>query len=130
MYNAHPEPAGLGDGRLEAIVGTMLHVGVIVASVVVLAGGVAYLVQSGGTVRDYHVFHPASLRTIAGVLHEMVTLNPAAIIQCGVLLLIATPVARVAFSVYAFARQHDRTYVIVTLIVLAALLYSLARGPG
>ena len=47
------------------------------------------------------------------------------IIQLGLLLLIATPIARVVFSVYAFARQRDRTYVLVTLVVLAVLLYSL-----
>lgn len=50
------------------------------------------------------------------------------VIQLGLLLLIATPVARVVFSVFAFALQQDRTYVIVTLIVLAVLIYSLAGG--
>ena len=50
------------------------------------------------------------------------------LIQLGLLLLIATPVARVAFSVFAFARQHDRTYVVVTLIVLSILIFSLAGG--
>ena len=43
----------------------------------------------------------------------------------GLLLLIATPVARVAFSVAAFAEQRDRLYVVVTSIVLLLLIYSL-----
>jgi uncharacterized membrane protein len=43
----------------------------------------------------------------------------------GILLLIATPVARVIFTVFAFAHERDWTYVVVTLIVLALLLYSL-----
>ena len=47
---------------------------------------------------------------------------------CTPMLLIATPIARVLFSVVAFALQRDRTYVVVTLIVLAVLLYSLIRG--
>ena len=46
-------------------------------------------------------------------------------ITLGLLLLIATPVARVAMSAYAFLRQRDRTYVAVTLFVLAVLFYSL-----
>ena len=49
------------------------------------------------------------------------------------LLLIATPVARVVFSVYVFARQRDRLYIAVTLVVLALLLFSLFSGgwlPG
>jgi uncharacterized membrane protein len=45
--------------------------------------------------------------------------------QLGLLILIATPLARVAFSVAAFATEHDWTYVAVTLIVLAVLLYGL-----
>ena len=44
-----------------------------------------------------------------------------ALIQLGLLLLIATPVARVAFSVFAFERQRDWTYVGITLFVLAVL---------
>ena len=47
------------------------------------------------------------------------------IIQLGLLLLIATPVARVVFSVIGFVRQRDFVYVVLTLIVLAVLLYSL-----
>ena len=46
-------------------------------------------------------------------------------IQLGLLLLIATPVARVAFSLVAFIRQRDRTYIVITTIVLGLLLYSL-----
>jgi uncharacterized membrane protein len=50
------------------------------------------------------------------------------LIQLGLLLLIATPVARVAFSVAVFAMQRDRLYVVVALIVLAVLMYSLTGG--
>jgi uncharacterized membrane protein len=42
--------------------------------------------------------------------------------------LIATPVARVVFSVYGFVRKKDWTYVIITSIVLLILIYSLAGG--
>jgi uncharacterized membrane protein len=45
--------------------------------------------------------------------------------QLGLLLLMATPVARVAFAAFAFARQHDRVYLTVSLIVLVVLVYSL-----
>ena len=48
------------------------------------------------------------------------------IIQLGILLLIATPVARVVFSVFAFSIQRDWLYTLVTLIVLAVLVFSLA----
>jgi uncharacterized membrane protein len=50
------------------------------------------------------------------------------IIQLGLLLLVAAPVTRVIFSVATFALQRDWTYVVITLIVLAALGYSLLGG--
>jgi uncharacterized membrane protein len=46
----------------------------------------------------------------------------------GLLLLVATPVARVIFSAIAFALEGDRTYVVITLVVLALLLFSLLSG--
>ncbi len=46
-------------------------------------------------------------------------------IQLGLLLLIATPVARVGCSVVGFLRERDPTYVVLTLIVLSVLLYTL-----
>jgi uncharacterized membrane protein len=55
-------------------------------------------------------------------------LRPASVIQLGLLLLIATPVARVAMSLVAFILQRDRVYVVVTLIVLAVLIFSLTGG--
>jgi uncharacterized membrane protein len=67
---------------------------------------------------------------MSGIVRDALTLRGRGIIQLGLLLLIATPVARVAFSVAAFAFQRDRLYVVVTLVVLAILLYSLTSGQG
>jgi hypothetical protein len=73
----------------------------------VLAGGLAYLSRHGGEAPGYHVFRgePADLRSLRGILQEAWSLRGRGIIQLGLLLLIATPVARVAFLVYAFAGQ-------------------------
>jgi uncharacterized membrane protein len=59
---------------------------------------------------------------------EALSFSGRGIIQFGLLLLIATPVMRVAFAVVAFMIQRDRIYVGVTLIVLSVLLFSLAGG--
>jgi len=95
----------------------------------VLAGGALYFASCGSTIPDYSVFRgePPELRVVAGIVREAVSLNPLGLIQFGLLLLIATPLARVAFSVVAFALQGDRTYVVVTLCVLAVVLYGLSR---
>ena len=116
------------DKRAEEIIGILLRTGVTIAAVVVLGAAIPYLIQHGASKPDYHAFRgePGELRHISGILHGARVLEPAAIIQLGLLLLIATPVARVAFSVFAFAEERDWMYVFVTLIVLGLLLYSLS----
>jgi uncharacterized membrane protein len=46
----------------------------------------------------------------------------------GLLLLIATPVLRVAVSAIGFALEHDKRFVVITLVVLAVLVGSFAVG--
>ena len=120
------------DQYVEELIGNLLQTGVIVASAVVLLGGAIYLTRHGFSAPQYHVFvgEPTDLRTLSGIVGDALALRGRGIIQLGLLLLIATPVARVAFSVAAFAIQRDRLYVVVTLMVLAILLYSLTSGRG
>ncbi|MGH9431680.1 MAG: DUF1634 domain-containing protein [Terriglobia bacterium] len=115
------------DKRIEEVVSNLLRAGVIIAASVVLAGGIFYLMRYGRTHPDYSFFHgePLDFRSLKGILHGAIILRPRGIIQFGLLLLIATPVARVAFSAVAFALERDRLYVVITLIVLGVLLYSL-----
>lgn len=112
------------DERLEQIVGNLLRAGVVIAAAVVLAGGIWYLASSGRAVADYGTFRPAVTHMRA--LGELP--GPEAVILAGLLILIATPVARVVFSLVAFAMERDRTYVVCTLIVLAVLLYSIGNA--
>ncbi len=114
-------------GRAEQVIGTLLRTGVLVAGVVVVAAGGLYLVRHGGSRPDLHAFHgePQDLRSVGGILGDARALRARGLIQLGLLLLIATPVARVALSVVVFALERDRFYVVVTLIVLGLLLYSL-----
>ena len=120
------------DQRIDEIMGRVLQTGVILAAAIVLAGGVLYLKRHRVPVTDYRVFQgePLELRTIAGLFHEAVALRARGLIQLGLLILIATPVARVAFSFFAFLYQRDWIYVAVTVIVLGLLSYSLLGGHG
>jgi uncharacterized membrane protein len=124
------ERRGWTDERVEAIVGNLLRTGVLLAAAVVLLGGLLYLAHHGASEPDYRVFRgePASLRGIAGIVADARALHGRGVIQIGLLLLIATPVARVAFSAFGFAKEGDWTYVAVTLVVLGVLLYSLLAG--
>jgi uncharacterized membrane protein len=118
------------DKRVELIIGNILRTSVLISAGVTLTGGILYLILYGQSAPSYHVFRgePAYLRDLYGIVRDLIALRSRGIIQFGLLLLIATPVARVAFSIIAFVVQRDRTYVIVTCIVLAALIYSLSGG--
>lgn len=118
------------DQQVEELLGKLLRAGVIIAAAVVLAGGIVYLVRHGAETPNYRFFHgePTDLRRVSGILTNVLTLRGRGLIQFGVLMLILTPVARVAFSLLAFIRQRDYTYVVVTALVLALLLYGLVGG--
>ena len=118
------------DEQVEKIVGSLLRSGVIAAGIVVLAGGIIYLIRYGANLPDYSIFQgvPAEFSSVEGIIKAAFALRSRGLIQLGLLLLIATPVARVAFSIFAFALQRDRIYIVVTLIVLGVLIYSLAGG--
>jgi uncharacterized membrane protein len=116
--------------KMDLIVGNLLRAGVALSGALVFAGGLVFLYRHGADAPAYHVFRgePADLRTVPGILLDVQSLRGRGIIQLGLLLLIATPVARVAFLVYAFARQRDLLYSAVAMIVLLLLAYSLTGG--
>jgi uncharacterized membrane protein len=115
------------DARFPLWLGRLLRAGVTLAAATTVLGGALYLVREGRARPDYHVFRaaPAGLRSVGAVLAAARALEPRGLIQAGLLILIATPVARVAASVLGFALERDLLYVAVTLIVLALLLLSL-----
>lgn len=121
---------------VELYIGKLLRYGVMISCAITLLGGITYLFQQNGAMPDYKP--TASNDTFAGVavyLRELSTILPralsldgAAIIQVGVLVLIATPVLRVAFSAIAFLIEKDYMYVVITLIVLAIIIANMLLG--
>jgi uncharacterized membrane protein len=129
------KPQPWRDRRIEIILGNLLRTGVLISAAVVLLGASIYLSRHAHDPADYRVFRgePSEYRTIRGVIQSVIKDRGRGqgLIQLGLLLLIATPIARVAFSVAGFAIERDRLYVAFTLIVLAVLLYSfLGSGIG
>ena len=118
--------------QIDEIMGRLLQIGVSAAALVVFVGGVLYVRRHQTPVTNYRVFEgePAELRTISGILHEAFSGSGRGLIQLGLLLLIATPIARVTFSFFAFLWQRDWTYVVVTAVVMGLLFYSLFGGHG
>jgi uncharacterized membrane protein len=116
------------DKRVETWVGIMLRTGVLIAAAVVLTGGILYLAGHGAAPRnDYRHFHgqPPQYASLSGAVSNVNLHDPRSIIMLGLLILIATPVARVGMCIVGFVFERDRMYVAVSTVVLAILLYSL-----
>jgi uncharacterized membrane protein len=119
--------AALNDKQVEAFTAQVLRAGVFLSCLISVVGLGLYLLHHASSTPNYHVFHSVNgrLRSLRQLVPEAFRGNPMAIIQLGVLLLIATPVARVAFLVGAFALERDRMYVLVSATVLVILLGSI-----
>jgi uncharacterized membrane protein len=110
--------------RFRAVVSMVLTVGVA-ASAVLIGGGfvAAQAVGWQGSLVGNRT-SAAATTDFGDLASRLAVLEPLAIAQLGLLTLLATPVARVATSVVAFAREGDRLYTAITLVVLAILLGS------
>jgi uncharacterized membrane protein len=117
----------MNDERLESLIGNLLRIGVLLAAAMVLIGGVAYLANHAAQPVSYKTFVPGpeKLRTLPGIVASAARFESEGLIQFGLLLLIATPVARVVFAAVGFALERDRLYTVVSLIVFAILVFSL-----
>ncbi len=120
----------MNDRRLEALIGNLLRIGVLLAAAFVLIGGLAYLANRGAQPVTYRVFVPGpeTQRTLGGIVASAMHFESEGLIQFGLLVLIATPVARVVFAAVGFAIERDRLYTVVSLIVFAILAFSLLHA--
>ena len=112
------------------LVGKLLRLGVLISALVVALGGVLYLVQRHSDAVSYRTFNgeEADLRSVSGIWISALHLRSDAVIQLGMLLLIATPIARVALAALGFYLEKDHLYVVVSLTVLAILLFSIMHA--
>jgi uncharacterized membrane protein len=129
MSHRHPI-SPWSDERLAIVVGNLLRFGVLTAATIVLVGGIIYIARHGLSLPHYDVFkgEPSDLRSVGGIIREVFSGSGRGCIQLGLLLLIATPVMRVALLLFGFGRQHDWFYVLVSLVVLTSLLFGLFGG--
>ena len=125
-----PTRPSWSEEQVQVLLGNLLRAGVLLAAAVVAVGGILYLIRDGRAAVDLSVFRGErpDLRSLLGIVGDALGLRRRGIVQLGILLLIATPVMRVVLSSYVFWRQRDWTYVFVTLLVLAGLVWSLAGG--
>ncbi len=128
-----PPGAALRDSRdeqVELVIGRLLQWGVLAAAIVVVTGGLLLLAQYGHLPANFRQFkgEDPALRSVGGIFRAALSGDSRAIVQLGLVLLIATPAARVALTLGAFVIQRDRLYILTTSIVLSLLLYGLIWG--
>jgi uncharacterized membrane protein len=119
--------------ELEDLIGFVLLIGVLI-SAAVIAIGVILLIPPGNDKQlllsqlfsERDVVVPALPKSFGMIVQGVLRGQPVAVIDVGVLLLIFTPVLRVALSAVFFAVRRDRLYTIVSTIVLALLLLGFA----
>jgi uncharacterized membrane protein len=115
------------DERMRNMMGSLLRFGVLIAAFLVVLGGSLFFIQHPGEIFDYTTFkgEPANFRQVHLILKEALKFRGRDIIQLGLLVLIATPIARVIFSLIGFFIENDWIYVAITSIVLIILSVSL-----
>ena len=125
MPGSHTIPSD--DSGLDRYIGIILRTGMLLSASMVLIGSVLFLTQHGLGKPDFHEFRgePKHMTSVRMIVQDAAHGQPLSIIQLGLLLLIVTPIARVVFSVAAFAWERDYLYVGFSLTVLLVLLYSL-----
>ncbi len=131
MFNKDISDKILGDRDLQKIIGTLLRFGVITASVIALIGGIIYLFVHGMEIRPaYNTFHgePLAYTNLGGIINKVFSLDARGIMQLGTVVLIMTPILRVVCSLFSFALERDRLYVVITLVVLSVILFSMFSG--
>ncbi|BAZ37072.1 hypothetical protein NIES4101_29930 [Calothrix sp. NIES-4101] len=113
--------------QLENLLSNLLKYGVLLASAVVLFGGIIYLVHQWDQPAKYTFFRgePEQFSSPEGVVNAVLAGSDRAIIQLGLIILVATPILRVIISLFAFLQARNFIYVVITLLVITCLSYSL-----
>jgi len=124
---------------MQRLIGNTLRIGVTTACLIALIGGLLYLLQHGGEpMKDYTTFAPAnadtddatlaSYTTLHGIIDGLCRFTAVGWIQCGVLVLLLTPILRVALSLVDFLRERDWLYALISAVVLAVILLNSLEG--
>jgi uncharacterized membrane protein len=114
------------DTDIETVIGYVLRYGTITASLVVLAGGIVYLVRHGHQPPEYSQFkgEPDKMREPGLILRAVMRGEGRPLIQLGLLILIATPIARITISIIGYLLEKDYLYTVLTAIVLLVILWN------
>ena len=121
---------------MNVIIGRVLRYGVLMSAAVTIVGTFGLLLSHGSLDTSSFVnYNPGAIPhdgidvSLSGLASGLASFAPFSWIELGVIFLIATPVSRVLISVFLFAAEKDRLYVVITAVVLTLLLFSMLVTP-
>lgn len=123
-------------GRIELLLSWLLRGGVTVSMVVIAVGAVIMFVHHPSYLRlssDLQLLTSTQAifpHTLPAIATGLMATRGRAVVTLGLILLIATPILRVAVSAVIFAVQRDRAFFAITGVVLALLLVSFIMGKA
>lgn len=122
---ASPSPANTApvEHATEVRLSQLLTLGTSISAAVILLGLAIYLWRHASERLDFTAFrtHDTELNAPSTILTMALSLNGIAVMQLGVLLLVLTPIARVAFTLVIFLVRRDWLYVAIAAVVLVVL---------
>lgn len=116
--------------QIEVIVSTVLQIGVSVSAIFIFLGIILFFKKSRIN-NNYRYYISRSFHfphSFIGLFSSIKGGHPVSYIVLGVLLLILTPVLRVATSIFLFLYKKDIPMSLVTLFVLIILFFSFYLG--
>ncbi|HET7437741.1 MAG TPA: DUF1634 domain-containing protein [Thermoanaerobaculia bacterium] len=120
----------------DLAISTLLRAGVITSVTIVLLGLVLTFIHHPRYVTSHTALRELTdpkghyPHGLEAVRDQALDGRGEGLVMVGLLLLIATPVARVAFSIAVFSIEKDGTYVVITIIVLLLLATSFVLGAA
>jgi uncharacterized membrane protein len=112
--------------QADLVISKVLRGGVLSSASIIVVGVVTFYVRYALYGADTHPFPHSFGAVITGIVHG----DARSVIVLGLLVLLITPVLRVAVSILAFALERDWRYVVITSIVLCVLVLSFFLGRG
>lgn len=106
--------------RLELFLHNLLVGGVILSSALLILGLILAFAGGNGL--------PDSVPPLPQVIPLALSFDPAGLLALGFLVLIATPILRVAGSVIGFMVERDWRYALITFVVFLIVLGSILAG--
>ncbi len=122
---------------MNVVIGKVLRYGVLLSGTIIIMGTIGLALSNGASdTAGFLVYNPTAIPhdgidvSPAGLVSGLASFSAFSWIELGVIVLIATPVSRVLVSVFLFAAERDRLYIVITAVVLALLLFSMLVTPS